>query len=707
MKKVIVVVLCSILLSGCVKIEQTPTLFIQPPTTTPTITQTIIPTATPTITATSIPPCNDQEIGDINAPGVPEFAVRMDRPGGGFLDYNDTDFCVYQQTLHGRLVTVAVKKDYGTIDCGGNTTYADYVFDTWMNFWNVFGGFPFKSYSVLIGQDLPFLKEEATYAYGLGFETEQADFTTIAHEIFHAWVGASFGLANGEHWFVEGLAEYYAFRQSDPDVVNLYDSQTTYFTNMNDHQDQYSSNTNYPLYLIRYDNLENPKYDLQQYQKGVMVAYLLDIELKKTGHSLDDVVRILYQRYGISQEEHMEVTDDQIMKILNEVSGNDFTDFFRKYVYSKEELPLPYHKFVWVCHDEQPAIIPTQMPLTEKDLKFSIDGNSDDWAGYTPILTDPVGDADNPEYGDFKEVYSAQDDNFLYFLIDAGKQPIGKQWGLEFYFDTRSVGACLPADTGMFIYTDDLTRFISWDLEQCGADRSGKDQAGRGFFKWEEYIEMAVPRYIFKNPENIKLEGITISIERDATSWWMNSDLIKTSEFSMEDSPQPTPLPGSSLTPELPIIFNGKSDDWKSYSPILTDEANDSADGANTDLIAAFQVIDSGFLYLFIQTKEPIISTESELDIWLDINNVDSCDTADIGISVHPNNNTVWSWDYSNCQVGANGAEIPKSIVAWKNGVEILIPLNAFGNPEYVTITHVSFNVAKEGIWHSADEIVK
>ena len=43
-------------------------------------------------------------------------------------------------------------------------------------------------------------------------------------------------------------------------------------------------------------------------------------------------------------------TNDEILRTFNEVSATDFTDFFNRYIYGSERLPVP-ENFDRVCHD--------------------------------------------------------------------------------------------------------------------------------------------------------------------------------------------------------------------------------------------------------------------------------------------------------------------------------------------------------------------
>lgn len=52
---------------------------------------------------------------------------------------------------------------------------------------------------------------------------------------------------------------------------------------------------------------------------------------------------------------------------------------------------------------------------------ITIDGDITDWAGVTPILVDPAGDGGANGFGqtvDYREVYIANDDDYLYFRFD-------------------------------------------------------------------------------------------------------------------------------------------------------------------------------------------------------------------------------------------------------------------------------------------------
>ncbi len=83
------------------------------------------------------------------------------------------------------------------------------------------------------------------------------------------------------------------------------------------------------------------------YTKGEALAWLLDLEVRAHtagAKTLDDVLRLLWQRCwkGATTTYYLQghgYSDADVLQALNDVSGSDFTDFFRRYVSGVEELP--------------------------------------------------------------------------------------------------------------------------------------------------------------------------------------------------------------------------------------------------------------------------------------------------------------------------------------------------------------------------------
>lgn len=307
-------------------LTSTVTNTITPTTThTPTITSTPIPTYTPT------PSCGDQNPGDLNDPGNPPDTNRYNalQPE---ISYDEAEYNVFQTELHNRIITVAIQKGFTLEDKFGNDKWqpeelVDYVYKTWSIYWREFGGFPFRFYTVVFGDGLPY----EGGAFGEGFGLSNPCSAWIAHDIYHAWNGNAFRQQNNRSWYLEGVTVYYGdIRQSN----NRFESMMRVFINY--YLNRYEAGEDR---VIGYMSMDDPDYDhLFVAQKGAVIAYLLDLELHKTGHHLGEVSRQLYQQYGIVSQGHP--SNEQILAVINDVSGVDFLDFFNKYVNGIEKLPV-------------------------------------------------------------------------------------------------------------------------------------------------------------------------------------------------------------------------------------------------------------------------------------------------------------------------------------------------------------------------------
>lgn len=77
------------------------------------------------------------------------------------------------------------------------------------------------------------------------------------------------------------------------------------------------------------------------YDEGNLVAFMLDVKIMQaTGNkkSLRDVCVLLYERYGKQEKGY---TEQSILDLVNEVSGADFSDFFKDYVYTATDFEVP------------------------------------------------------------------------------------------------------------------------------------------------------------------------------------------------------------------------------------------------------------------------------------------------------------------------------------------------------------------------------
>lgn len=286
--------------------------------------------------------CYDQYPGDLSSKGNPPEGIYR----GPEMTYDIQNFDVYTRQIHSRVITVAIERGFDLReDLTGEEwdaqELADFVFHTWAIYWREFQGFPWESYTVVFGYNLPY---GDTGAYPLGFQTSHFRTPWIAHEIYHAWNGCDFRQAGERTWYMEGVTVYYGdLRQT---TENPFEGIARSFYGY--YLDYYNSGQDRPLADM---SMNDPDYNHTFVAvKGALVAYLLDLELARTGHHIGEVSRLLYERYGMGTEG--KPTNEEILAVFNEVSGADFTPFFEQYIYGTKRLPLTEQSdFEWVCHN--------------------------------------------------------------------------------------------------------------------------------------------------------------------------------------------------------------------------------------------------------------------------------------------------------------------------------------------------------------------
>ena len=83
------------------------------------------------------------------------------------------------------------------------------------------------------------------------------------------------------------------------------------------------------------------------YDEGNLVAFMLDILIMQNTYnekSLENVMRILYTDFGLK---NIGYTEQDIIRIINEVAGKDLTEIFTKFIYGFE----PYEEELIKCFD--------------------------------------------------------------------------------------------------------------------------------------------------------------------------------------------------------------------------------------------------------------------------------------------------------------------------------------------------------------------
>ncbi|MXY99861.1 hypothetical protein F4Y93_04130 [Candidatus Poribacteria bacterium] len=157
----------------------------------------------------------------------------------------------------------------------------------------------------------------------------------VAHEVCHIWNGKLINFSEQEYWFSEGFTEYYSrvactrlgltaegdFLRDIERKCELYLSQQGDLSIR-----EAGKNKSANRYLV--------------YEGGSLVAAALDLQIRnltENRSSLDDVMKRMYREFGLTENRY---TMADVIRIVNQIAGEDFESFFKKYVSGTERLPL-------------------------------------------------------------------------------------------------------------------------------------------------------------------------------------------------------------------------------------------------------------------------------------------------------------------------------------------------------------------------------
>ena len=181
-----------------------------------------------------------------------------------------------------------------------------------------------------------------------------------SHEYFHTWnvkrikpaAFTPYDLGREAYttqlWAFEGITSYYddlVLRRSgliSPDTyLEMLGETATRVWRGSGRLKQSVAESSFDAWTKFYRQDENaPNAVVSYYAKGSLVALALDLLLRaRTGgkHSLDDLMRLLWQRYG---QTGIGIPEGGIEAAAEELSGMDLRDFFAQAVYGTEDLPL-------------------------------------------------------------------------------------------------------------------------------------------------------------------------------------------------------------------------------------------------------------------------------------------------------------------------------------------------------------------------------
>lgn len=165
--------------------------------------------------------------------------------------------------------------------------------------------------------------------------------TILLHELFHLWNAESFRYQDGsEHWFNEGVTEFYAFKTavelgviSPEEMLMVASTVAGYYASS-------SGIGNISMRQAGKTNKDKFNNYFLVYGGGWLVSMALDHDIRlrtNSKKSLDDVMRWMYVNFP--RHEKLYGLDD-ILVGLRQNTGIDYSPFIERYVEGHEVLPI-------------------------------------------------------------------------------------------------------------------------------------------------------------------------------------------------------------------------------------------------------------------------------------------------------------------------------------------------------------------------------
>ncbi|MER1966870.1 PDZ domain-containing protein [Castellaniella sp. GW247-6E4] len=225
-----------------------------------------------------------------------------------------------------------------------------------------YGGLEHRASTALLTRraDLPSLGGPAAPTEGY-----QSFLGLVSHEYFHTWhvkrikpaAFAPYDLSRPNHtrllWVFEGFTSYYddlmllrAGVITEPDYLRLVGKTASAVRRGGGRLKQSVAESSFDAWTRYYKQDENsPNALVSYYTKGALVALGLDLEIRHQTHgarSLDDVMRLLWERYGrdFYRDRPQGLGEDALPALILEATGADTAAFIARHAEGLEDVPL-------------------------------------------------------------------------------------------------------------------------------------------------------------------------------------------------------------------------------------------------------------------------------------------------------------------------------------------------------------------------------
>ena len=182
----------------------------------------------------------------------------------------------------------------------------------------------------------------------------------ISHEYFHAWNVKRLQPADLQPidysrenhtrllWFFEGFTAYFddlmLLRAGLIDLeryLRLVARNLNAVANTPGRQVQSLAQASFDAWIKLYRSDENtPNATVNYYQKGALVALAFDLRLRREGGSLDQVMRLLWQRAASAPGAVVDIAEADIAAAMDSVAGRSFADELSAWVHGTLDPPV-------------------------------------------------------------------------------------------------------------------------------------------------------------------------------------------------------------------------------------------------------------------------------------------------------------------------------------------------------------------------------
>lgn len=198
-----------------------------------------------------------------------------------------------------------------------------------------------------------------------GLENHDIDLEYAAHEFFHLWnvkrirpvelgpFDYTKEVYTTSLWIAEGFTDYYGYLTlvrtglwSPRKWLRMYANIINRYRRASGWKYRSPSENSFDVWLWNYGEGEQgnlARTYFSYYPGGNLVGLCMDLRLRhetQSQHTLDEVMRVLWQRFGLPKPGF---TEAQFWSTVTEVTGLSWDDFRQRYIDGREELPLDHY----------------------------------------------------------------------------------------------------------------------------------------------------------------------------------------------------------------------------------------------------------------------------------------------------------------------------------------------------------------------------